>query len=287
MKMRYWFFLILACIASLTGCSGVTQGRPVKADYQTPIVKSLIGKYSANNSVFTHQSSVTMKQRNQVLDDIIFLTDVNYRSFEEELYVGKAFFDTTGDLAILGLGAAGSLITHSATQAIISAISGGIGGARVSINKNFFHEFSTQALIAKMQSSRRAKLELMRKAMTLNVTDYTLSRGLSDITEYYNAGTIVGALQDIIADAGADKKKADEELKNIVYARYDQGATRPIRDRINNWLDSDLVKNIPILKQWLRKQSPPIKTHPSTWVDDSSTPQSILDKAIKENNIPE
>jgi hypothetical protein len=286
-KSKELFFVSLICILVLSGCAGITQGRPLRPKYQDPIVKSLIKKYSAEDAIFSNQSSITVKQRNQTLDDLILLTDVNYHNFEEEFYLGKAFFDTTGDLAIIGLGAAGGLVTHSATQAIISAISGGIGGARVSINKNFLHEFSTQALIAKMQSSRRGKLEIMRKAMTLEIKDYSLSRGLSDIADYYNAGTIVGALQDIVADAGADKKKADEELKNVIKVKYDQGASRPIRDRINRWLDSDLQKNTPIFKEWLRKQSPSIKMSPSTWVDDSATTQLMLEKAIKENNIQE
>jgi hypothetical protein len=170
--------------------------------------------------VFANQSGMTAKQRNQVMDDLIFLTDVNYHNFEEEFYLGKAFFDTSGDLAILGLGAAGGLITHSGTQAIISAISGGIGGARVSINKNFLHEISTQALIAKMQSSRKARLAMIREAMTLEIADYSLSRGLSDIADYYNAGTIMGALQEIVADAGVEKKRSDNALKQLIEGKF-------------------------------------------------------------------
>lgn len=287
MKSKVIIILMLFCFTILGGCAGVTQGRPVKANYQDPIVKSLTDKYSAKEAIFANQSSITAKQRNQVLDDLIFLTDVNYHSFEAELYQGRAFFDTSSDLAILGLGAAGGLITHSATQAIISAISGGIGGARVSISKNYFHEFSTQALIAKMQSARKAKLDLMRRAMTLTVTEYSLSRGLSDLTEYYNVGTIVGALQNIVAEAGAENKAADASLKSFIEGRYAQGPTRPLRDRINNWLDSDLNKNVPILKGWLRKQSPPITMSPSSWVDFETTTVDMLNKAIEENKIEE
>lgn len=217
-KVRVAMFVL--SLIFLGGCAGVTQGRPVRANYQDSIVKSLVKKYSAEDAIFANQSGMTVKQRNEVLDDLIFLTDVNYHRFEEELYLGKAFFDTSGDLAILGLGAAGGLITHSATQAIISAISGGIGGARVSINKNFFHEYSTQALIAKMQASRKTKLATIREAMALEIKDYSLSRGLSDIADYYNVGTIVGALQDIVADAGAEKKKSDQELKKLIKGKY-------------------------------------------------------------------
>lgn len=227
MKSKAIMSMLILSFTILSGCAGLTQGRPIKANYQDHVANALVDKYSQKDAIFTNQSSVTMNGRNQVLDDLLFLTDVNYYNFEAELYRGRAFFDTTSDLAILGLGAAGGVITNSATQAIISVISGGIGGARVSISKNFFHEFSTQALIAKMQSARKTKLEFMRKAMTLSVTDYSLSRGLSDLAEYYNAGTIVGALQNIVAEAGVEAKAADNEIKEQIRAKYGEFMSQP------------------------------------------------------------
>jgi hypothetical protein len=276
--------LLLLSLPIWSGCAGVSQGRPARASYEDPIVKTLIEKYSKPDAIPADQTKITEKERNQILDELIFLADVNYYKFEAELYQARAFFDTTTDMGILGLGAAGALITVSGTQAIISAISGGIGGTRTSISKNYFHEQSTQALIAKMQSARKAKLELIHKAMTLNVTDYSLSRGLGDLGEYYNAGTIIGALQNIVADAGAEAKKADEGLKSLIEVKY---TTSLLRDRINRWLDSNLTVNVPLLKKWLLNQVPPITLSPATWVIDPKTTVGMLNKFIKENNIPE
>src|ERR1039457_4249710 len=216
------FMLILIIVS---GCAGVSKGRPNEPGYQDPIVNNLIEKYSKPDTIHADQSKITEQGRNQILDELIYLTDVNYRKFETELYQGRAAFETTTDLAILGLGAAGGLITHSATQAIISAISGGIAGSRISISKNYFHDSTTQALIAKMQSGRSAKMEFMRKAMmSLNVKEYSLARGLSDLTDYYNAGTIVGALQSIVADAGSEKKTADDKMKQLIAGKYMKSA---------------------------------------------------------------
>lgn len=279
-------FMVLS-FAMLVGCSGVQQGRPARSDYQDVIAKTLIDKYSKSDTIPADQTSLTEKQRNQILDELLFLTDVNYHKFEAELFQGRAVFDTSTDLAILGLGAAGGIVTYSGTQAILSVISGGIAGSRVSIEKNFFHDASTQALIAKMQSARRAKLDIMRKAMTLTVPEYSLSRGLSDLTEYYNAGTVVGALQNIVAEAGAETKAADASLKNFIEGRYAQGPTRPLRDRINSWLDKEPKKRVPALKEWLKKQNPPVTMSPSSWVDYETTTSEMLNKAIKENNIEE
>ena len=220
MMTRVWSALLLG-VVMLGGCAGVNNGRPSAAGYQDAIVAAMVEKYSRPDAIPADQGRMTEKQRNQILDELIFLTDVNYYNFETELYQGRALFDTSTDLAILGLGAAGGIITNSGTQAIIAAISGGIGGSRVSINKNYFHDSSTQALIAKMQASRKGKLETMRKAMaTLSTADYSLARGLADLTEYYNAGTIIGALQNIVADSGAEARKSDAELKKLIEGRF-------------------------------------------------------------------
>jgi len=284
MASKIIILFLLLNLPIWSGCAGVSKGRPLRVSYEDAIVKTLIDKYSKPDAIPADQTGITETKRNQILDELIFLTDVNYHRFEAQIYQGRAIFDTTTDLAILGLGAAGALITQSGTQAIISAISGGIGGGRVSINKNFFHEQSTQALIAKMQSTRKAKLEFMRKAMTLKVTDYSLARGLSDLAEYYTAGTIIGALQNITVDAGAEAKKADEELKKLIEVKY---TTSPLRDRINRWLDSNLKVNVPLLKEWLIRQVPSVTVSPATWVIDPNTTDEMLNKAIKENNIPE
>jgi hypothetical protein len=220
MASKIIILLLLLNLPVWSGCAGVGKGRPVRANYQDAIVKTLTDKYSKPDAIPADQTKITEKERNQILDDLIFLTDVNYYRFEAEFTYGRAVFDTATDLALLGLGSAGALLTHSGTQAVIAAISGGIAGGRVSINKNFLREASTQALIAKMQSGRKAKLDLIRTAMRLNVTDYSLTRGLGDVAEYYTAGTIVGALQNIVSDAGAESKKADESLKDAITHKY-------------------------------------------------------------------
>ncbi|MGA2240319.1 MAG: hypothetical protein ABSH06_16015 [Thermodesulfobacteriota bacterium] len=254
MARRIIILLLLLNLPIWSGCAGVRQGRPARASYQYAIVKTLTDKYSKPDAIPADQTKITEKERNQILDDLIFLTDVNYYRFEAELSYGRAAFDTVTDLAILGLGSAGALVTHSGTQAIISAISGGIGGARVSISKNFLHETSTQALIAKMQSARKAKLDLIRQAMTLNVTDYSLTRGLGDVAEYYTAGTIVGALQNIVSDAGAEAKKADASLADTIKHKYLKEASGDI---LRNFWKPDATNidagNEAKLKAWMKK----------------------------------
>lgn len=247
--------LVLLVSSPLWGaCAGVSQGRPPQPGYQDAIAQSLVTKYSQPNAIPGDMSKVSVQERNQILNDLIFLTDVNYYNFQSELYQGRALFDTTTDLAIIGLGAAGALIGSSVTQAILAAISAGIAGGRVSINKNYFHEASTQALIAKMDSSRKTKLDLIRKALTLDTTDYPLAQGLGDVAEYYNAGTIIGALQNIVADAGFETRTADASLAKTINAKYLKDATGDVLRKFwkPDGTNIDLA-NEAAIKDWMKK----------------------------------
>jgi len=192
-------------------------GRPRPLAFQDTLTKSLIDKYSKPGAIPEDDTKVTEAQRNQILNDLIYLTDVNYYAFTSGLYEGRAVFDTASDLTMLGLGAAGSLTPAASAKAILAAISAGVAGSRVSINKNFFQDQATTALIAKMDASRKTQLALMQDAMAkLSITNYPLSRGLAQLAEYYNAGTIIGAFEDITATAGAEKAAANQSIKDTI-----------------------------------------------------------------------
>lgn len=197
----------------LTGCSGVLKGQPNPMQFQGLLVKALVKKYSKPNAIPT--GSVSFEERNRILNDFIYLTDVNFHKFTAAIYQGRALFETGNDITLLGLSGAGALVPAAATKAILAAIAGGIAGAHVSINKNFFQERATAALIAKMEASRKSVLAQILKSMKESVADYPLSRGFSDITDYYNAGTIIGALNDIATVSGEEKIKAQAQINTI------------------------------------------------------------------------
>jgi len=46
-----------------------------------------------------------------------------------------------------------------------------------------------------------------------NLSDYSLETALGDVYSYYDAGTVVGALQNIAQAAGTEQKSAVEQQK--------------------------------------------------------------------------
>jgi hypothetical protein len=261
-----------------SGCaSSVIKGSPPLPTYQATTVETLAAKYSQPNAIPFDPTLLTKEQRNQIVEDIIYLIDVNYTKFEGELSLSRASFETSSDLAVLGLGAAGSLINVTSTQALLAAISGGISGARVSINKNFFYEQSTSGLVSTMRASRKKKLEDIRKAEALLLADYPMSQALGDTTDYYNAGTIVGALQSIISEAGKKEKDADKAIEDNVQKKIDlQYKSSTTRKSITNWLLADPSKNVPAFNDWLTKKQPPVTISPIFWVQSTDTSETDL-----------
>lgn len=276
--------MLLLCIL-ITGCASVIKGGPPLPVYQPKVAEALLQKYSQSGAIPTKPEELTAGQRNGIMEDLIYLVDVNYQQFESQLYLGRASFDTATDLAIVGLGAAGALVDATGTQALLAAISGGIGGARASISKNFFREQSATALISTMRATRKSKLDLMRGAESLSIPDYPMSRALADINDYYNAGTIVGALGSIVSEAGKKEQAADSNIEKKVREKIElQFKTGPLRERIVSWLDEDSKNNVPALQKWLASKTPKVTVTPVFWVRDT-TETELLD-AILHFNIP-
>ncbi|MDU0457643.1 MAG: hypothetical protein RW306_02825 [Geobacteraceae bacterium] len=283
------FYISLLLVVSLlgAGCSAIKAypERPVPADIQ---LKNL--EWCFDYKKIQTPDPITLDPttwRDSVINCRIYAIDLNFTIFEQSIARDNISLNTGADLAVIGLGGATAVVGNGATKSILGAISGGITGAKGGIDKDVFYSKTMPALLAQMEAQRKSQLVIIRNGQQNKADKYPLSEAIIDVENYYKAGSIPAALQGITNDAGVQKNNADNDIKNIYRAKYDQGATRPIRDRINRWLDSNLKENISKLKTWLQKQTPPIKMSPSTWVDDSATPQTMLEKAITENIIPE
>jgi hypothetical protein len=275
--------MILFLSFLLNGCAGVLNSGPNLPTYQPILIETLNKKYSNPEWIPTDLRKITANQRNNILEDLIFLIDVNYHQFESDLYKGRALFDTTTDLALIGLGAFGTLIDASGTQAILAAISTTISGGRVSITKNYFREQTINALISTMRASRKAKLNFIRDAETLGLGEYSLSQALVDIVDYYNTGTIVGAFESIVSEASEKERRNTREIEQRVRRKTFEFQTGPLRTRIESWLNSEVAKNLSRLQSWLTEKK--VTTDPNIWV--SAAPESELKEAISALNIPE
>ena len=182
------------------------------------------------------QREAKAERRNQILTELIALIDQNYSVFEDRYYGSDAAVNFGGDVVNLGLTGVSSVTGTAHLKSVLSAIATGTTGIKTSYEKNFFDQQTRSAVVQKMRAGRATQLALIQdqdhmKAPVVcpaagcqtvaaaggnpahTVAPYSLETGLSDVEQYYETGTIIGALQAIAASAGQDQKEATTKQK--------------------------------------------------------------------------
>ncbi len=216
-KVIFWGCLVILVI-SATGCFRVAPKMPPPLASQAPINYSTgaldadVAKYRA--FVERPDLDAAKTQRNQIAYRIMAQIDSAYGAFEQRLSTRRAGAQTSADAALLGLTAATTLAGTSDIKDILSATATAFQGTRISFDKNFFEQKTTEALVSQMRASRKTlQAQILRSLSNRDVTSYPLESAWSDIISYYYAGTIPSALVDIASKAGNDAVNADQNLK--------------------------------------------------------------------------
>jgi hypothetical protein len=151
--------------------------------------------------------------RNQIAYRVMADIESSYSKFEMSLTTQRAGFESGADTVQLGMSAAASLVGAADVKDILTASLTGFQGARLSLDKNFFREKTTESIISQMRASRKAKqAELIKSLATRPVTDYPWDAVWIDLVDFYYAGTVPSALVEIASTSG---KKAEEATQNL------------------------------------------------------------------------
>ncbi len=205
----------------VSGCLRVAPRMPANLKSPAPIT------YSGNTfdtDVTSYRTSVAngnlalaKVQRNQIIFRILAQIDAAYGGFEQNLSTRRAGIQTGGDAAQLGLSAAATVVGASEVKDILSATSTALEGTRLSFDKNFFEQKTTESLISQMRASRKTlQAQILLSLSTRDVGSYPLEAAWMDVIHYYYAGTISSALVDIASKTGSDEVAADQHLQYVV-----------------------------------------------------------------------
>ena len=153
--------------------------------------------------------------RDEVLNGRIYVIDYYYNQFRNEMRGVKPNSNIVTDIAVLGLDAADAINPAKRAKDVLLAISGGLTGPDTSVDKEDFYEEALPALISKMDSLRLERLVLIRQRMrygTQGDNPYTLGAAMIDVNNYFQAGTISGAILGITKSSGVAANDAEKEL---------------------------------------------------------------------------
>lgn len=217
---RLTAFLYLFISLAVSGCAAINNGgAPASSFSLQDDINALEKAFSPAASIEqANASGATKEVRNKFIDGRMALYDIRYREFIQKLGGNKQILDTTSDILLLGLNAAGALTGGVQAKANLAAGAMMITGSKTSIDKNFYFEKTMPALISTMNNQRKVVLLRLLNGRKNQIDDYSMTQALADLFDYEQAGTVFGAIETIQADAGVKAAALDAEIQDIVPA---------------------------------------------------------------------
>jgi len=240
MKLFY-FALLLGLVACTTGCP---KYRP-SVDFNNP--DSFIGKLnthikteqdryncyrlgqqytakgcSGNPGSFPEGPALAKRIRNDLLETALPYIDSAYIDFVTDIQAGRDRNNFTLDLVELGTAASVGITNGERPLQIIGVALTAFRGGRRALDANFYKDQSTPILISKMDGNRARVRATILSRESANIDDYPLGAALSDIVDYYNAGTLVRAFTQLQQDTALITKQSEEDvlvLKGVPLSR--------------------------------------------------------------------
>src|SRR5712691_7049161 len=151
--------------------------------------------------------------RNELIEDALPYIDSAYIDFITDLQAGRDRANFVADLVELGAaGAIGVIKGRQRAIQIVGIALTAFKGGRRSADLNFFKEQTTPVLISKMDGNRakvRATILTREKG---SVEDYPIGAAITDIVDYYNAGTLVRAFTELSKDTAVQTKQSEDSV---------------------------------------------------------------------------
>jgi len=223
---RYCLFIVMLFLSSCSSISGIPER---SSDVKSEL--AALKEYFSTSVVTTYQNKPTDADKKLYRDEVISARiraiDLNFNEFIQNISAENKKLNIGTDSAVLLLGSAGAVSTVSSTQAILSATSATVTGVKSSVDKNAYYETTLNALVSQMLANRKTVLANIYAGLGSDVKNYPLMRALIDVEDYFQAGTIIGAVSEITKEAGKQKAAAEEKIADIVitntYSKDDAG----------------------------------------------------------------
>jgi hypothetical protein len=140
--------------------------------------------------------------RNEIIAERMYAVDVQYTQYENALTregqeVNFATLTTAG-----ALGTASTLFTPVVTKSVLSALSTGTIATKGYYDSEILMAQTIRTIQKQMRASRNLIATNISAKLVQSVTDYPLSAALSDVEDYYNAGTLTTGVIDTSTTVG-------------------------------------------------------------------------------------
>jgi hypothetical protein len=211
--------VLTAVVPFLAGCIA-SIGQPERL-YPVPDV--MIGIRSTQKDLADqYYGALTAKSldharalRNELIAQWMYAIDVQYSQYEaaltrERQEVGFATLTTAE-----GLSTAATLVASAQTKTILSGLTTAVIATKGHYESEVLLAQTMRTIQKQMRASRNKIAEYISAQMGHNVIDYPLAAALSDLEDYYRAGTLTSGVIDASTTVGIEERQSAEQKQSI------------------------------------------------------------------------
>jgi hypothetical protein len=175
----------------------------------------LVAMYQS--TVFTNPAQAKLI-RNEIIADRMYSIDVFYVKYENAL-TRESQEVGFGTLASAGaLSTASSVFTPPVTKTALSALSTVAVGVNGHYNSDILLAQTMRTIQKQMRASRNLIAANISAKQGMSVADYPLSAALSDLEEYYDAGTLTSGVIDTSTTVGIQENSTKSLKQDVTQA---------------------------------------------------------------------
>lgn len=219
--------LSLALLCQTLGCASLRDsGAPPPSYDVDQDLRQLAEHFKPATAIESYYAlhDPTPKDRNTVISARLVMINLEYLKWLRTVTADKQLLDTATDVLNLSLNLAATVAGGETAKTALSAVAAGITGSKTSIDKHYFYEKTMPAIVATMNAQRKVVLTHILDGVNRSLEDYPFEQALTDVYEYYQAGTFTGAITTIQANAGSEEKKADVTILELTRPTPDEKA---------------------------------------------------------------
>lgn len=217
--------LAVGCVllALFSGCATFRSGgAPAPSASYGQDLTSLQTIEGDDAKLETFSKNRTKDQRNAYISANLNLINLRYSQFLQDSSAQRQAINTIVDFIELSLGVAGTGFTSASTKTMLAASAATVSGTKTTIDKNYFYQKTEAALISAMNAARKQALVPILTGMKQDLDQYGIGNAVTDLHQYYFAGTFLGALEGVQQTSAKAESDAKAEIRSVQAATAQQ-----------------------------------------------------------------
>lgn len=199
--MRYPILAGLTIVLMLNGCASFS-GSPEPIIAANDEINELKSSFSSEEVLKYFEPEATpetrLALRNKIVSARLYAIDMRFAEYTQILAqeLRNGAFGT--NLFSIALSGAGTIITQGTTSRILSGIDSAVKSGRQTFDREVLVDKTLPILLTQMNADRkRIATQIWTGLATSSDADYSLPLALSQLGDYYQAGTMAGALSSV------------------------------------------------------------------------------------------